>query len=53
MKFANFELKMALVKLISNFEILKSEATPDFLEFTEGGIRRPKNGVSVLLKKRN
>ena len=52
MKFAFFEIKMALIKLLTNFEILPSPQTPDWLEFSEGIIRVPKNGVQVVLKKR-
>jgi hypothetical protein len=53
MKFALMELKLALVKLILNYEILPGKNTPETLEFTEGIIRTAKGGVSVLLKKRN
>ena len=52
MKFAQLELKVALVKIISNFEILPSSNTPVKLEFTEGITRTPKGGVHVLLKRR-
>jgi cytochrome P450 len=53
MKFALIELKIALVKLIMNFEILPSDNIPNELELIEGIIRKPKNGVVVRLKKRN
>nr|UOU03263.1 cytochrome P450 3045C8 [Brachionus rubens] len=52
MKFAMIELKIALVKLILNFEILKSEKNFK-MEIEEGLVRFPKNGVNVLLKKRD
>lgn len=52
MKFALMELKMALVKLIINFEILPSSKTPEKLQFQEGIIRSSKGGVDVLLKRR-
>jgi cytochrome P450 len=53
MKFALMELKMALVKLIVNYEILPSKNTPESLKFRESPIRQAVNGVSVILKKRN
>lgn len=55
MKFAILEIKIALVKIIMNFEILPAikNAMPQDLEFTEGFItRKPKNGVFVCFKKR-
>jgi hypothetical protein len=53
MKFALAELKITLVKLIMNFEILPGENMPNELELIEGIIRKPKNGVLVRLKKRD
>ncbi|CAF0750430.1 unnamed protein product [Brachionus calyciflorus] len=53
MKFALIELKIALIKLILNFEILPSPNGEKEIEFEEGVVRYPKNGVKVLLKKRN
>ncbi|CAF0718008.1 unnamed protein product [Brachionus calyciflorus] len=53
MKFALIELKIALIKLIINFEILPSVNGEKEIEFEEGVVRYPKNGVKVLLKKRN
>jgi hypothetical protein len=52
MKFALMELKMALVKLIVNYEILPSKKTPENLQFIEGLIRTAVGGVTVVLKKR-
>lgn len=52
MKFALNEMKIALAKLVQTFEIKATENTPDKLEFVEGTVRQPKNGVFVLLKKR-
>nr|QUF59378.1 cytochrome p450 CYP3045C1 [Brachionus angularis] len=49
MKFALIELKIALVKLLKNFE-LKSNS--DKLELIEGVVRYPKNGVNIYLKGR-
>nr|UOU03265.1 cytochrome P450 3045C6-3 [Brachionus rubens] len=51
MKFAMKELRMALVKLLSNFEILQSDETK--LEISELTVRAPKNHVKVIFKKRN
>ena len=55
MKFAIMELKMALIRLVSNYEILRGENTPDSLEFVGDliGNLSPKNGISVILKQRN
>jgi hypothetical protein len=53
MKFALIELKMALVKLLLNYEIKPTENMPNDLEFREGVVRIPKEGVHVIFKKRN
>ena len=51
MKFALMEVKIALVKLLTTFEILSSQHTPDFLEFSEGVVRVPKNNqINLILK---
>ena len=52
MKFALIELKIALVKLLLNFEINSCEQTPDVLPLKEAFVRRPKDGVYVYIKKR-
>ena len=52
MKFALLELKIALVDLLLNFDILPSKNTPKKLEFVEGTVRVPRNGINVILKKR-
>jgi hypothetical protein len=52
MKFALLELKIALVRLLKNYEILPGPNTPDKLEFDEGSVRIPKNGVNAIFKKR-
>nr|QEV83809.1 cytochrome P450 [Brachionus rotundiformis] len=52
MKFALIELKIALCKLIVNFEFLESLDKTHKLEYEEGVVRFPKNGIKVLLKKR-
>jgi len=53
MKFALVELKVALTKIISQYEVLPTEKTPIKLEFIEGTVRSPKNGVYVSFRKRN
>ena len=53
MKFALIELKIALVKLLLNFEIHPTKSTGDKIELIEGVIRSPKNGINIHLKKRN
>ena len=53
MKFALIELKIALVKLIANFEFLPTDKSISQFEIEEGAVRFPKNGVNVLLKKRD
>ena len=54
MKFAYLEFKIALVRILMNFEILPSKTMleNDKLEFVEGVVRKPKNGVNVCLKRR-
>ena len=53
MKFALIELKIALVKLIMNFEFLpKSYFKLNDIELIEGAVRSPKNGICVILKNR-
>nr|ATW72306.1 cytochrome p450 CYP3045C15 [Brachionus calyciflorus] len=54
MKFAINELKIALAKLLINFEFLKSDKISyEKLEFEEGIVRTAVNGVTLNLKKRN
>lgn len=52
MKFALLELKIALCKLLINFELLPSENFPTELEIIETIVRRPKNGLEISFKKR-
>lgn len=47
------EIKFALFKLLRTFEILPSKNTPECLEFVEGTVRVPINGINVQLKRRN
>ena len=50
MKFALLEAKVALVKILKNFEIHSTQNTD--LQYIEGVVRSPKNGVKIMLKKR-
>lgn len=52
MKFAILEIKIALVKILMNFEISVGPSTPENLEITEGIVRRPLNGINVCIRKR-
>ncbi|RNA34346.1 cytochrome P450 3A29-like, partial [Brachionus plicatilis] len=52
MKFALIELKIALVKLIMNFEFLSLKSDINDLELEEGVVRYIKNGSKVFIKKR-
>ncbi len=51
MKFAIVEMKLALVKLVLNFEFRKSLNTPEKLAKIEGIVTGPKD-FSIILKKR-
>lgn len=52
MKFAILEMKLALIKTMLNFEVLRSDKTPAKLEFVQGIVRAPRVGVEVFYKKR-
>ena len=52
MKFALVELKIGLVKLVKNFEIFAGPNTPEKLDFDEGSVRVPKNGINAIFTKR-
>ena len=51
MKFALLEAKVAIVKILKNFKIYSTKNTS--LKFIEGIVRSPKNGVKIVIKKRN
>lgn len=53
MKFALFEMKLALVNIIKNFEINKTVNTPKTLDFIEGVVRSPASDIFISFKKRN
>nr|ARQ84123.1 cytochrome P450 [Brachionus plicatilis] len=52
MKFAFLELKIALSKMLINFEILPLKDMNEELELFEAFVRRPKHDVNVTLRKR-
>ena len=52
MKFALVEIKIALVNILRQFQVLPSANTPEKLEFIEGIVRSPKHGIKVQFKKR-
>nr|QVK45581.1 cytochrome P450 [Brachionus paranguensis] len=53
MRYALMEMKMALAKILFNFNIVPTENTPKRLvNFTEGTVRRPKDVIKVKLVKR-
>nr|QEV83812.1 cytochrome P450 [Brachionus rotundiformis] len=53
MRYALLEMKMALAKVLFNYDVLPTENTPKrLLNFTEGTVRRPKDVVTIKLVKR-
>nr|UOU03275.1 cytochrome P450 3045B1 [Brachionus rubens] len=54
MRYALMEMKMALAKILFNYDIFPTESTPKRLvNFTEGTVRRPKDVITIKLKRRN
>ena len=55
MKFALFEIKMALAQLLLKYDVVPSPNTPPpgKIEIEEVAIRRPKHGIPVIFKLRN
>lgn len=54
MRFALLEIKLALCNILKRYDVVKSANSKTSLEFTEGpAVRRPKGGVTVMLKRRN
>ena len=53
MKFALVEMKLALVKLLLNFEVHPSKNMPTNIEIIEGIVRAPKDGIKIILKRRD
>lgn len=53
MKFALIEMKLALVRLVLNFEFKRSEKTPDKLSTVEGLVVRPHDFTIVLQKRQH
>lgn len=54
MRFAQTEIKLTLVKILSNFMVYPcGPFKHNGLAFTEGIVRRPKNGVWCFFKPRD
>lgn len=53
MKFALTEIKMALVKLLKQFRIRRSENTPTNLQFKQGIVRAPIQNIKVIFERAN
>jgi cytochrome P450 family 3 subfamily A len=52
MRFALVEIKLTLAKILSKYDVLPSVHTPNEIIFAEGVVRRPRDGISVMIKKR-
>lgn len=52
MKFAQIEIKLALIKILKNYEMTPTESTLDKLDYMEGFVRSPKQSINVIFKKR-
>ena len=52
MRFAQIEIKMALAKILAKYDVINCEQTPEVLQFSEGVVKRPKDGIPVMFKKR-
>lgn len=52
MRFALLELKLTLAKLLLIYDVVATENTEKHMQYEEGIVRRPKNGVKVLFRKR-
>ena len=52
MRFAMVEIKLTLAKILSKYDVLPSIHTPYELVFAEGIVRRARDGIPVLIKKR-
>jgi cytochrome P450 len=53
-KFAYNEMKLVMVNILSSFEVIESDLSPDKLEFIDGtAVRSVKNDIFITLKKRN
>ena len=54
MRYALMEMKMALAKILFNYNVLPTENTlKKLINFTEGTVRRPKDLIKIKLVKRN
>lgn len=52
MRFALLEIKLTLVKILKKFDVLPGKNFSSELEIKEGVTRRPRNGISVMFRKR-
>jgi hypothetical protein len=52
MKFALIQMKLALVKVLLEYEVCATEDTPKSLEFIEGILRSTKSTIPIMFKKR-
>jgi hypothetical protein len=53
MRFAILEMKLTLAKVLSKFDVVASKNTLEKLIFTEGTVRRPENGIKIMIQKRD
>ena len=53
-KFAQMELKLTLAKILSKYDVYPAKPNPEELAIRDGTftVRRPKDGISVVFKKR-
>ena len=49
------ELKLTLAKILSKYDVYPAKSNPEELTIRDGTftVRRPKDGISVVFKKRN
>jgi cytochrome P450 len=52
MRFALVEIKLILAKILSKYDVLPSVHTTREILFAEGVVRRPRDGIPVMIKKR-
>jgi hypothetical protein len=53
MKFAMIQMKLALAKVLLEYEVCATEDTPKSLEYIEGILRSTKSTIPIMFKKRN
>jgi len=52
MKFALLQMKLALVKVLLEYEVCATEDTPKSLEYIEGILRSTKSTIPIVFKRR-